>query len=305
VSTQNLAGVYAAALTPLKGDFKPDLEAIPPLLAFYARRGCHGALLLGTTGEGPSFAPEEKIGIFRAASRVREEYPDFRLMAGTGTPSLEETSALSRAAFDLGFDAVVVLPPYFFRKTTDEGLLTWFDEVIGNSVPSGGALLGYHFPGLSGVPLSLDLLSRLKDSHPRCFAGIKDSSGDPGHAVDLGKRFGAELTVLTGADNLLSLAIENEASGCITAPANLLSPCLRRVWEAHQRGESDSETQAQLTAWRLTLERYRPYAASLKALMHIRHGFPLWPVCPPLLPLPEGIAEIILSELDSAARGMP
>ncbi|MBC8496438.1 MAG: dihydrodipicolinate synthase family protein [Anaerolineales bacterium] len=302
MTSKNLAGVYAAALTPLKADFSPDLEAIHPLLAFYAQRGCHGALLLGTTGEGPSFAPEERTAIYRAALRVRQEFPDFRLMAGTGTPSLAETTSLTRAAFDLGFDAVVVLPPYYFRKATDEGLLAWFNKVIEQAVPSDGALLGYHIPGVSGVPLSLDLLSRLKDAHPQRFAGIKDSSGDPKHAEQLGARFGSDLTVLTGDDRLLSFAMQNQAAGCITAMANLFSPSLRIVWDAHQRGDDDLNTQAQLDAWRTVLESYQPYATSLKKLMHRMHGFPEWPVRPPLLPLPNGLAEKAFEELEAATK---
>jgi 4-hydroxy-tetrahydrodipicolinate synthase len=87
-SMNSLAGVYAAALTPLKADYSPDLQAIPGLLDFLARRGCHGALILGTTGEGPSFSPDERVEIFRAALEIRKLQPDFHLLAGTGTPSL-------------------------------------------------------------------------------------------------------------------------------------------------------------------------------------------------------------------------
>ena len=302
VPSQDLAGVYAAALTPLNADFSPDLEAIPPLLAFYAQRGCHGALLLGSTGEGPSFAPEERTAIYRTAIRVRQEFPDFRLMAGTGTPSLSETTSLTRAAFDLGFDAVVVLPPYYFRKATDDGLLAWFDKVIESAIPSQGALLGYHIPGVSGVPLSLDLLSRLKDTHPQRFSGIKDSSGDPQHAEQLAARFGNELTVLTGNDRLLSLAMQNQAAGCITAMANLFSPSLRIVWDAHQRGEDEPAAQSQLAAWRSVMEGYQPFATSLKVLMHVMHQFPLWPVRPPLLPLSKEAAEHVVKEIYSVTH---
>ncbi len=297
VPTQSLAGVYAAALTPLKADFSVDLEAIPPLLAFYARRGCHGALLLGTTGEGPSLAPEERIALYHAAQQVRQEYPEFRLLAGTGTPSLEESAALTRAAFDCGYDAVVVLPPYYFRKATEEGLLAWFKKIIERAVPSDGALFGYHIPGVSGVPLSLDFLSRLKDIYPRRFVGIKDSSGDANHAEQLGATFGDEFTVLTGNDHLFSFAIENGAAGCITALANLVSPGLRRVWEAHQRGKNDPETQTQLDAWRSLLEQYPPFAPTLKALISHLHGFPLWPVRPPLVALSDSDTEEIIAKI--------
>ncbi|MCK4901590.1 MAG: dihydrodipicolinate synthase family protein, partial [Anaerolineales bacterium] len=103
-----LSGVYAAAVTPLREDATLDISALPTLLEFLANRGCHGVLLLGTTGEGPSFAPNERIALLRAALEVRQTIPDFRLLAGTGTPSLEETIALTRASFDLGYDGVVV-----------------------------------------------------------------------------------------------------------------------------------------------------------------------------------------------------
>src|SRR5512143_3179954 len=101
----DLAGVYAAAVTPLKADFSPDVDAIPPFLSFLAGRGCHGALILGTTGEGPSFSPAERETIWRAAVKVRQQHPEFRLLAGTGTPSLTETIDLTRMAFDIVFDA--------------------------------------------------------------------------------------------------------------------------------------------------------------------------------------------------------
>ena len=86
-----LAGIYAASLTPLKNDFTLDLEPVPSYLSFLANRGCHGTLLLGTTGEGPSFSPREREDLFKVAVAVRQEHPDFRLLAGTGTPSLQET----------------------------------------------------------------------------------------------------------------------------------------------------------------------------------------------------------------------
>ncbi|HQX01611.1 MAG TPA: dihydrodipicolinate synthase family protein, partial [Anaerolineales bacterium] len=130
-----LAGVYAAAVTPLKLDSTLDLEAVPVLLRFLASRGCHGALLFGTTGEGPSFSPKERETFMRSVRVYRQQLPGFKLLAGTGTPSLSETIDLTKLAFDLGYNGVVVLPPYYFRKATDEGLFTWFSELIKKAVP--------------------------------------------------------------------------------------------------------------------------------------------------------------------------
>ena len=279
-----LAGIYAAAVTPLDDENRPIPEAIPSLLEFLARRGCHGALVLGTTGEGPSFSPAERLAIMQAATRVRQVLPEFRLLAGTGTPSLTETAELTRAAFDLGYDGVVVLPPYYFRTASEEGLFRWFAALLKAAVPADGALFGYHIPQVSGVGFSLDLLARLREAFPN-FVGIKDSSGDPAHAEALGERFGDDLLVLNGNDRLLTHALAHHAGGAITALANLASPFARRVWDAHQQGEAAPEAQATLNAARDALEAFPPFAPTVKALLHALHGFPRWAVRPPLLPL--------------------
>src|SRR5215208_1435121 len=230
-SQHPLAGVYAAAVTPIGTDSSLDLASAPALLNFLASRGCHGAVLFGTTGEGPSFSPAERDTLMRAAGEARESLPGFRLIAGTGTPSLFETIDLTKLAFDLGYDGVLVVPPYYFRKATDNGLFAWFSEVIKKAVPSNGHLLGYHFPNVVGIGFSMELLTRLKDAFPAQFAGIKDSSHDADLARDLGEKFGSDMVVLTGTDSYLELAMQNKAAGCITAPANIISSDLREVWD--------------------------------------------------------------------------
>lgn len=297
MSSATLSGVYAAAVTPLKPDFSPDLEAIPHLLGFLAGRGCHGALVLGTTGEGPSFSPAEREAIWRAARLVRQEHPEFRLLAGTGTPSLTETIDLTRLAFDLGFDAVVTLPPYYFRSAGEQGLFAWFRELMLKAVPRDGALLGYHFPGVAGIGFSLDLLARLKEAFPDSFEGIKDSSHDADFAQALGARFGDALTVLSGTDSDFTLALQNHASGCITAPANLISPALREIFDIFWDGRDPAETQARVSAKRHALEKFLPFPASLKALLHRLHGFPRWTVRPPLVGISQAEEDRAVTEL--------
>jgi 4-hydroxy-tetrahydrodipicolinate synthase len=307
---RQLYGVYAPALTPLQPDFSPALNDIPPFLSFLAGRGCHGALLMGTTGEGPSFAAADRLAALRAALQVRQQHPDFRLLLGTGTPSLEETIQLTRAAFDLGADGVVVLPPYYFRKASEAGLFAWFSQVLRRAVPAGSPLLGYHIPSLTGVPLSLDLLARLKDAYPDRFAGIKDSSTDPEHARSLGRRFGADLLVFSGTDSLFSLALEHGASGCITALSNLLSPEARQVWDAFQCRATDpsapsrqAAAQARLDLGRAVMDRYPPNPPLYKALLSRLHPFTRWPVCPPLEPMPGELVERVLAEFQAEVEG--
>ena len=288
---QTLQGVFAAVVTPLHPDYSCAIAEMPALLHFLAQRGCHGALVLGTTGEGPSFAPQERLALWKAALEIRQEHPQFRLLAGTGTPSLEETVSLNRGAFDLGYDGVVVLPPYYFRNAPEDGLFEWFKQVLERSVPSGGALLAYHIPPISGVPISIELLARLKDTFPTKFAGLKDSSGDAQHAIKLGETFGSDLVVLNGNDRLFSLALQSKGSGGITALANLISPLLRQVWELHMSGESTAELQSQIDAARKLMESFPSPPAFVKSILSRRYNFPAWTVRPPLLPMPHDQAE--------------
>ncbi len=293
---QELQGVYVAALTPLNDDYSIALDEVAPFLAFHARRGAHGALLMGTTGEGPSFSPDERLALLQRALEVREVYPEFHLLLGTGTPSLDETISLTRKAFDAGADGVVILPPYYYRKVSDDGLFAWFSQVIRRAVPEDGAVLGYHIPVITGVALSLDLLARLKDAFPRQFVGIKDSSADAEHARQLGERFGKQLMVFSGTDTLFSLALEHSASGCITALANLRAPDLRCVWDAHQQGMRDEAAQERLNAARAVMNRYPPNPPLYKALLARLYGFRHWAVRPPLMPMADSLLEQVLKE---------
>ena len=296
-STHPLAGVYAAAVTPLKHDSTLDLESVPAFLAFLASRGCHGALFFGTTGEGPSFSPSERETLLRSVRAYRNIVPGFRLLAGTGTPSLSETIDLTKLAFDLGYEGVVVLPPYYFRKATDDGLFNWFSELIHKAVPSDKYLLGYHFPNVAGVGFSIELLTRLKDAFPVQFAGIKDSSHDADLARTLGEKFGSDLVVLTGTDTYLQMAMENKAAGCITAPANLISPDLREVCDGIRAGKDISQAQERVNEQRHLLEKYPPFPPALKAMMHRIHGLPRWSVKPPLESILPDVEEQVYQEL--------
>ena len=299
-SQHPLAGVYAAAVTPLREQPDPtlDLESVPLLMQFLAARGCHGIVLFGTTGEGPSFSHTERETLMHAAREARESMPGFRLIAGTGTPSLSETIDLTKLAFDLGYDGVLVVPPYYFRKATDNGLFNWFSEVIQKAVPSNGYLLGYHFPNVAGIGLSIELLARLKDAFPAQFAGIKDSSHDADLARNLGEKFGSDLVVLTGTDSYLQLAMQNRAAGCITAPANILSPDLREAWDLINDGKDPSEALARVKRQRDILDKYPPFPPTLKALLHRLHGFPRWSVRPPLESISQELEELVVQEFE-------
>jgi 4-hydroxy-tetrahydrodipicolinate synthase len=294
-------GVIAAAVTPLNQDGSLALDDWSMLLDFLRRRGCHGVLLLGTTGEGPSFSPAERIEMIEAIQPFRSANPGFDVLVGTGTPSLDETVALNRAVFELGVDAVVVLPPYYYRKAGENGLFEWYSQVIRKSVPTGCTLFVYHIPSITGIQLSLDLVARLVDAFPDRNLGIKDSTLDPQVATALGERFGKDLLTFSGTDSLFDLALEHSASGCITAMANLRSLDLRCVWDARQAGHVDQTACLRLERSREVMSHYPPNPPLYKALLARLHNFPSWSTRLPLLPMPaeqieealaEGLAEV-------------
>jgi len=295
-----IQGIFAASITPLDPNFSPDLEALPGYLGFLASRGCNGALILGTTGEGPSFSPSQRLDIFQAALKVRQDWPDFKLLAGTGTPSLEESADLTRDAFELGMDGVVILPPYYFRDAGDEGLYSWYLNILRRSVPKGGIVLAYHIPAVSGVPLSIDLISRLYDAAPDKFIGIKDSSGDKDYAKQLGKHFGDDLRVFTGNDRLFTEALQNNAVGCITALANLISPDLNALRKAFQEQRTTHRIQERINSVRELCDGFSPFPPLVKYLLSQYFDFPHWPVCPPLKSLNEEAQDRVSTIIDLA-----
>ena len=297
---RKINGVFAASITPLREDYSPDLDAIPEYLDFLAERGCHGALLLGTTGEGPSFSYDQRIQIFQSAKRIQEEKPEFRLLAGTSTPSLEETVKLTKAAFDLGLDGTVVLPPYYYRRSGENGLLAWFNTIIEKSVPDGGGFFAYHIPSVTGVDLSINLLEKITNDNPNKFSGLKDSSGDLDYAQQLGERFGSDLIVFTGNDRLFTNALNQHASGCITAIANLISPDLRLLWEAYERNQSTESLQNRIDQVRGVCEQFQPFPPLIKFLLKETFNFPYWPACPPLEDLSEETADRVSSMVNLA-----
>jgi len=221
-------------------------------------------------------------------------------LAGTGSPSLSETINLTSVAFDQGFDGVVTLPPYYFKKVDDQGLFDWFTLVMKEAVPEDGYLLAYNIPSLTGVSFSSVLVSRLKDANPVKFAGIKDSSGDPNFPTSIKGLLGNQFLLMTGNDRLFGQALQTRAGGCITALANVYSPLLRLEWDRYHRGEQIQTVQEKVTSLRLILERYSPYAPTLKLLLRSYHGFENWLVRLPLHEPSLEVAASILKEFSEA-----
>lgn len=259
----------------------PALHVLASHLHRLAETGCDGILLLGTAGEAPSFSADERITLTHAAAAERI---GAGLVVGTGAASLTDTITLTRAAFNEGADGVMIAPPFFYRQAPPEGLFAFYCEVFTQAVPGNSAMLLYHYPTVTGVPISFELIRRLRDKFPNQLIGIKDSSGDREHLLALHREF-PELRVFVGNDQLLADNLVAGGAGAITALANVFPEMLRSVYDAHHRGQSTDKAQAKLTQAKVHISDL-PTVSAVKALLVARGLLPNDYVRPPLQPLP-------------------
>jgi dihydrodipicolinate synthase/N-acetylneuraminate lyase len=294
--TSNLEGIFAASVTPFDDDGIPALHLLSSHLRYLEANGCHGALILGTTGEGPSLGLEERISILEAAAAERG---DLLLIAGTGAASLADAITLTRKAFDLGYDGVVVVPPFYFKSATLEGLYLFYAELINQAVPEDGNLLAYHIPQISGVPVEGELIRRLRDTFPTQMVGIKDSSGSVENMKMLCSDEFEGFWVFTGNDTLLSDTLAEGGAGAITALANVFPRRLREVFDAHQENLPIDHAQARLTSLRENAASIGPSLASvMKALLRLKGLLPNDYVRPPLRRLDEAEEAELKNQFD-------
>lgn len=286
-----LYGIFVATVTPFHETHKASFDVLLSHLHRLAKEGCHGTLLLGTAGESMSFSVEERLAITRAISN---DHAGLKLVVGTGAASLSDAITLTRAAFDAGTDGVMIAPPFFYRQASLDGISAFYNEVLSKGVPSDGAVLLYHYPAVTGVPISFDLIHRLRDRFPNQLAGIKDSSGDSEHLRALRQEF-PDLLVFVGNDSLLADALSVGGVGAITALANVMPEMLRAVYDLHEQGESTGNIQAELSHTKSQLSHF-PTVPAVKALLLAKGLLPNDYVRPPLHPLcPEDRARLLAS----------
>lgn len=231
-------GVFAAAATAMTADYSVDLGRTTAHWFRLLDEGCHGLAVFGTTGEANSLAAAERMSTLEAA--VSAGVPASKLWPGTGCCALPEAIELTRHAMGLGVAGVLVLPPFYYKGVSDEGLADWYSTLIEQVNDPRLSLVLYHFPAMSGVAISHVLIETLQDRHPGTVTGIKDSTGDLDGALDLVRRF-PDVSVLPGADPLLLPVSAQGGAGCITAIANLASPLLRCIWDGHNEPAPNDE----------------------------------------------------------------
>jgi len=285
MNKQKITGVYSAAATPLNADGSPDLGLFTEHCQRLLSEGCHGVALLGTTGEANSFSSSERKAILEAA--LKAGIPADKLLPGTGVVAIQETVDLTKHALSLGVTKVVMLPPFYYKGVSDDGLFTAYSQILEKISDSKLQVILYHIPQVSGVPLSVPLIGRLIEAFPDTVVGIKESAGDFNNMQAIIAAYPG-FSVLAGADPLLLPLLKAGGAGCITATSNLVADSLRTVYDKvhDESGAEAVETaQARINAYR-TLSNSYVQIPTIKAMVGLKTGNPAWKrTRAPLMPI--------------------
>ncbi len=290
-------GVFAAALTPLDDDLSVNETSLVAHSRWLLANGCDGVAVLGTTGEANSFTVEERLGVIEAVGN--SGLPGDKLMLGTGCCAVPDTVRLTRRALEAGIHSALVLPPFYYKNVDDDGLYAAFASVIDEIADARLKVYIYHFPQMTGLQISHDLIARLLAAYPNTVVGLKDSSGDWANMAAMLERFPG-FGVFAGSEKFLLADLEAGGPGCISASTNLTAPVAAEVYAGWQ-GPDGAALQERLTGLRNILEGY-PMIPVLKALMAAYSGDESWlNVRPPFLALDEGRARELVAKLDAAS----
>jgi 4-hydroxy-tetrahydrodipicolinate synthase len=295
MTAAKIGGVIAAVPTPFTGNSTVDTNAFLEHGRWCLAKGCDVLNVLGTTGEANSFSFSQRSALMVAAAKGLD---GDRMMVGTGTPDLETTIALTRQAYELGYAAALVLPPYYYKPVQDEGLIAWFAQVIRETAHTPIGLYLYNFPQLTGIEFSPAMAAKLIKMFPERIRGAKDSSGNLDYARKLAQIPG--FAVFPSNEAALGEAEKDNFAGCISATVNIDPQSSARLW----KNQRDQATLDRVRNLRQAIAAH-PLIPAVKYLVGKRTGHAVWGnVLPPNLKLAEAerldMLDAIAAELTSA-----
>jgi 4-hydroxy-tetrahydrodipicolinate synthase len=230
---------------------------------------------------------------------VERGIPATRLLPGTGTTALTDTVLLTRRAAELGCRGALLLPPFYYKNPSDDGLFAYFAEVIQRT---GGdiKIYLYHFPQQAVVGFGVALIARLLAAFPGVVKGIKDSSGDYANSKAYADHFAKDgFEVYAGDDSLLRPMLQVGGAGCITAAANVNCAIGAQVY-ANWDAAAGEQAQLMLTATRKAVTSV-PLIPGLKSLVARNTGDARWTaIRPPHLKLTAAQEAALFAAFDAS-----
>lgn len=285
-----IRGVIAAVPTPFSTEYKIDADAFVEHCLWCLNNGCDALNVLGTTGEANSLSAAQRSSLMNA---IAEQLDCSRLMVGTGASDLTTAISLTRRAGELGFAAALVLPPFYYKPVTEDGLFTWFSELVAQTRIDPIDIYLYNFPQLTGIEFSPALAARLHSAFPDRIKGAKDSSGNLDYACRLARIPG--FAVYPSNEVSLADARRDNFAGCISATVNVDPVSSAALWS----NQNDSGLKADVQMLRQGVAAH-PLVAAVKYLVAKRSGNAIWKnVAPPNMAISDAG---VLTRLDDIAE---
>ncbi len=298
---ERLSGVLSPVVTPFKHDLSPDPEKLVQHCRWLLSQNV-GLAVFGTTSEANSLSVEEKISLLDEL--VEAGIESSRLLSGTGHCALTDTVKLTAHAVSLGCAGMLMLPPFYYKDVSDDGLFASFAEVIERVGSNDLRVYLYHIPPIAHVAIAPHLVERLVTQYPETVVGIKDSSGDWDNTDALLQLDLDDFRVFAGSETFLLQNMQGGGAGCISATANINPAAIHKLYENWQSEKAET-MQAELDAVRSTVEKF-PMISALKSIIGDLRGEAQWEtVRPPLLALTDDQKSELLDALHAQGFRMP
>jgi 4-hydroxy-tetrahydrodipicolinate synthase len=305
--TQRIRGVLAPVVTPFTNDFSPDSQRFIAHCRWLLSQNC-GLAVFGTNSEANSLSMEERALLLEEL--VAAGINASRMMPGTGCCSIMETVKLTAQAVEHGCAGVLMLPPFYYKDVSEEGLYRYFSEVVQRVGDARLKIYLYHIPPVAVVGITTGLVERLLAAYPTAIAGMKDSSGDWNNTKTFLDAFAKSgFDVFVGSESFLLANMRNGGVGTISATANVNPAAIYRLYVAATAGAEDLEDQqSKLNVVRQVFSsgKFPSMIAALKQAIAIYADDPAWAkVRPPLVELTPEQAKTLAAELKAISFTMP
>lgn len=297
-----IQGVLSPVLTPFNADYTPDADRFVRHCRWLLAQEV-GLAIFGTNSEANSMSVAEKRRLFDAL--LEAGVPPARMMPGTGCCAISDSIELTRRAVEAGVAGVLMLPPFYYKGVSEEGLYRNFATIIDAVGDPRLRVYLYHIPPVAATPIPRGLVARLLKSYPGIVAGMKDSGGDWKHTQAMIGEFGPQgFDVFAGSENFLLADLRAGGPGCITATANVNPTAIVQLYRTWRQADADDQQQ-KLDATRAAFAQF-PMIPAMKAAIAWKTGRQDWlHVRPPLVDLDEAQQRTLQGSLDQVGFTMP
>jgi 4-hydroxy-tetrahydrodipicolinate synthase len=297
-----LPAILSPVLTPFNADGSPDAKVLLKQCQWLEANGV-GQAVFGTNSEANSISATQKMSTLTAL--IEGGLNPAHMMPGTGATSIDATVNMTRHAVNLKCAGVLMLPPFYYKDVTDDGLFAYYSEVIQKVGNAALQIYIYNIPPVTKITLSLSLLERLVKEYPNTVVGMKDSSGDWAYTESVIKLLApAGFRVYAGSETFLMRTLRAGGVGCISATANVNPKAIAQLAANWQAADADQK-QMDLDKVRTVFAQYQMIAGMKTAVAHFSKN-PEWlRVRPPLMQLNADQQAKLLSELQKMNFNMP